>query len=83
MKIREIAWEEAFNQAGAFWIHDHNPRRPYARLSSGLISNGFFNGDRVVRKPGLMSRAVGKLMHAPELLEALSNAPDPEPTIEE
>ena len=36
-------WERRFIELGAFWMHDGNPRRPYVRLTSGLISNGYFN----------------------------------------
>ncbi len=43
----EREWEEMFAEVGAFWRHDGNPARPYARLTSGRISNGFFNGTKV------------------------------------
>ena len=36
---------------GAFWYHDGNPNRPYVRLRSGLISNGYFNGAQLCERP--------------------------------
>ena len=31
------------------WEHDHNPHRPYARLSAGKISNLYFNGEKFAK----------------------------------
>lgn len=39
-------WDNQFIEARASWLHDRNPLRPYARLTSEKISNGFFNGGR-------------------------------------
>lgn len=48
--MTEEDWKRKFAACGAFWEHDGNPERPYARLTSGLISNGFFNGGRVAEE---------------------------------
>jgi len=33
---------------GALWIHDGNPQRPHALLTSGNHSNGFFNASFIM-----------------------------------
>jgi orotate phosphoribosyltransferase len=53
----EREWEEMFRGCGAYWLHDGHPERPYARLTSGLISNGFFNGGRVAEDGHLFGLA--------------------------
>lgn len=40
-------WKTQFQNMGALWIHDQNPRRPHALLTSGNHSNGFFNASLV------------------------------------
>lgn len=62
------AWEKRFEDVGAFWMHDGDPRRPYARLTSGLISNGFFNcGILVSEHPTLFAEAVQYLVNIADL----------------
>lgn len=39
------------SRLGVFWKHDGNPRRPYARLASGKISEGYFNGSVLAEHP--------------------------------
>ncbi len=39
---------------GAYWRHDGNPKRPYVRLRSGLISDGYFNGGVISESPALV-----------------------------
>lgn len=51
-----------FTDLGAFWHHDGNPKRPYARLTSGKISNGFFNGGIVTAQPRLLADVVRTLV---------------------
>jgi len=53
----EITWEDRFKGIGAFWKHDGNPKRPYARLTSGKISNGFFNGEIVAKHAKIFGEA--------------------------
>ena len=57
MTSDEDGWATEFGLAGAYWLHDKNPRRPYALLTSGLISDGFFNGGRVGEDGLLFGRA--------------------------
>lgn len=64
----EAAWEKRFTDMGAFWFHDGNPKRPYARLTSGKISNGFFNGGKVCGRPRVLAEAVETLCKAPRFL---------------
>ena len=58
----EQEWGNGFTRTGAYWKHDRNPLRPYALLSSGLISDGFFNGGRVIEEdPELFGLACREL----------------------
>jgi orotate phosphoribosyltransferase len=41
-------WHTLLNSLGILWIHDQNPKRPHAELTSGLHSNGFFNGSKLL-----------------------------------
>lgn len=42
-------WIEEFKKRNAFWMHDGNPKRPHALLTSGdKHSGGFFNGGLVI-----------------------------------
>lgn len=50
-------WIEQFQAKGALWIHDSNPRRPHALLTSGNHSNGYFNSDPIIEDAGLLSQA--------------------------
>lgn len=63
-------WEKWFTDLNVFWFHDGHPKRPYARLTSNLISEGFFNGDRLAKSPHHLDQAVGHLMHDPRLERA-------------
>lgn len=49
-------------ELGAFWYHDGNERRPYVRLRSGLISNGYFNGAVLCERPLYLSEFVKDLV---------------------
>ncbi len=62
----EQDWATEFGLAGAYWLHDQNPKRPYALLTSGLISNGFFNGGRVGEDGLLFARACEALWRKAE-----------------
>lgn len=53
---------------GALWIHDGNPKRPYARLRSGLLSNAYFNGAKVCEYPALIETA-GRLLAQAHMLD--------------
>ena len=41
----------------ALWIHDGNPQRPHAELTSGNHSDGFFNMSIVMQRPRLLTDA--------------------------
>lgn len=62
----ENEWIDAYEKRGALWIHDGNPSRPHALLSSGLHSSGFFNSEEVMRDPLLLEDACGALVQALE-----------------
>lgn len=57
----EREWEKMFAEVGAFWRHDSNQMRPYARLTSGKISNGFFNGTKIAEDGHLFGLVCGAL----------------------
>lgn len=41
-------WINIYKAKDALWIHDGNPKRPHAFLTSGKHSNGFFNSRLVI-----------------------------------
>jgi len=45
----EKAWEQELIRIGALWVHDGNPKRPHALLTSGLHSDCYFNAQKVTR----------------------------------
>lgn len=50
--------EQMLQDAGALWEHDGNSARPYALLTSGKISNFYFNGSKAIEKPQLLIQIV-------------------------
>lgn len=42
-----------FDLCDAAWIHDGDPKKPHAELTSGLCSNGYFDCPRVLKYPNL------------------------------
>lgn len=42
-----------FDLCDAVWLHDGDPKKPHAELTSGLCSNGFFDCWRVLCYPNL------------------------------
>lgn len=42
-----------FDLCDAAWVHDGDPKKPHAELTSGKCSNGFFDCLRVLRYPNL------------------------------
>lgn len=42
-----------FDLCDAAWLHDGDPKKPHAELTSGLCSNGFFDCQRVLEYPNL------------------------------
>ena len=57
-------WIEEYRGLGALWIHDGNPKRPHALLTSGRHSSGYFNSSLVTENPYLIEDAVIDLMEA-------------------
>ena len=55
-------WKREYEQRGALWIHDGNPKRPHALLTSGNHSGGFFNSELVMEDPSLL-HAAGFALH--------------------
>ena len=51
-------WKKVFEDYGAIWIHDSNPARPHALLTSGLHSDGFVNCTKVTQNPSVLETAV-------------------------
>ena len=51
-------WKKIFQEQGAIWIHDGNPKRPHALLTSGLHSDGFVNCTFITQQPVLLQRIV-------------------------
>ena len=54
-------WIEQYSQKGALWIHDGNPKRPHALLTSGKHSSGFFNSELVLEDSFLLDSACVEL----------------------
>lgn len=42
-----------FDLCDAAWVHDGDPKKPHAELTSGMCSNGFFDCMRVLKHPNL------------------------------
>ncbi|MFA5130544.1 MAG: hypothetical protein WC477_06575 [Patescibacteria group bacterium] len=40
-------WIQLYSDMGAYWMHDGNPKRPHAILTSRKHSAGYFNGEIV------------------------------------
>ncbi len=59
--MEQHSWLEEFKRVGALWIHDGNPKRPHALLTSGKHSNGFFNASKVIARPDLLGAIVLEL----------------------
>ena len=58
----EDGWITEYQRVGALWIHDDDPKRPHALLTSGKHSNGFFNSELVIEDPILLEHAVNDLL---------------------
>jgi orotate phosphoribosyltransferase len=60
----EQGWFDEYAKRGALWLHDGNPKRPHALLTSGKHSNGFFNSELVLENPFLLDEASYDLVAA-------------------
>jgi len=63
MHHAEAGWIDIYSRKGALWIHDMNPQRPHALLTSGKHSNGFFNSELVMEDPDNVDVACLDLIH--------------------
>jgi len=70
---RSDRWVAEYKKRDALWIHDGNPRRPHALLTSGKHSSGFFNSGLVTEDPCLIRDACADLVGA--VAEEISLAP--------
>jgi orotate phosphoribosyltransferase len=55
-------WVEIYIKKGAYWLHDANPKRPHALLTSGKHSSGFFNSELIMEDPVLVDQACRTLV---------------------
>jgi orotate phosphoribosyltransferase len=55
-------WISQYKQKDALWIHDGNPKRSHALLTSGKHSNGFFNSRLVIPDEALLRDAASDLL---------------------
>lgn len=58
----ESKWREEFKKVDALWMHDGNPEKPHALLTSNNHSNGFFNASKVIECPQLLVEACTDLL---------------------
>ncbi len=70
MVVPQDEWISEYKERRALWIHDGNPLRPHALLSSGKHSNGFFNSEIVMEDARFLAYACAELVfaHAREVL---------------
>ena len=57
-------WTAVFRERDAIWVHDGDPRRPHALLTSGRHSDGFVNAGIVSDEPRLIRSACAELVEA-------------------
>ncbi len=62
MHYSSLEWISKYEERNALWIHDGNPKRPHARLSSGKHSNGFFNSRLIIPDDVLLRQAASDLV---------------------
>lgn len=62
MHYSPLEWIGKYKEKNALWIHDGNPKRPHALLTSGKHSNGFFNSRLVIPDEALLSLAASDLV---------------------
>ncbi|MCE9643666.1 hypothetical protein K8Q93_00215 [Candidatus Parcubacteria bacterium] len=62
MNRGEAGWIAQYQQMNALWMHDGNPKRPHALLTSGQHSGGFFNSSLVMEDPVVLDHAAIELV---------------------
>jgi len=60
-------WIKIYQNKGALWLHDGDPKRPHALLTSLKHSDGFFNSELVIEDSGLLDQAASDLVQLLEL----------------
>lgn len=55
-------WEQVMKDAGSLWIHNGNPAKPHAELTSGKHSSGYNNGAKLVAKPAVLADVVAGMI---------------------
>ncbi|MFA6314901.1 MAG: phosphoribosyltransferase family protein [Candidatus Paceibacterota bacterium] len=55
-------WISQYQEKGAFWLHDGNPKRPHALLTRGKHSSGFFDSELVMEDSILLDEATSDLV---------------------
>jgi len=55
-------WIREYKIRSALWLHDGNPKRPHALLTSGKHSSGFFNSRLVIPDEVLLRDAAADLL---------------------
>jgi orotate phosphoribosyltransferase len=58
----QAGWIKLYEDKGALWIHDGNPKRPHALLTSGSHSSGFFNSGIATEDPTHLLEAAQDLL---------------------
>lgn len=51
-----------FREHDASWVHDGDPKKPHAELTSGLCSNGYFDCSRVLCHPNVADILANRLI---------------------
>lgn len=71
LSVKEIlSW---FDLCDAGWMHDGDPKKPHAELTSGKCSNGFFDCMRVLCYPSLRRILAHQLVLKLKFCQKLSN----------
>ncbi len=55
-------WMRVCQENHVLWLHDGNPKRPHALLTSGKHSTGFFNGGILTEDAALLDRAADDIV---------------------
>lgn len=53
---------DCFRAMGALWIHDGNPEKLHALLTSGNHSDGYFNGSFIIQNPFALQQVCSDLV---------------------
>ncbi len=62
LKRTEAEWIDTYQGRDGLWIHDGNPLRPHALLTSKKHSNGFFDSQKIIVDEWLLREAAHDLL---------------------